>query len=104
MTYKRLHSDARLITSKLLTDGAYRDTSWGEALAAAASHIKAVEPGKAACVLSAHATLEENAALYALFCRLLSFGHVLMTGEERNESFADDILRDADQNPNARGA
>ncbi|MFW6050027.1 MAG: 2Fe-2S iron-sulfur cluster-binding protein [Myxococcota bacterium] len=100
MTYKRIHED-RIITGLLGRGEAQEVVAPEDALEEAVAKLKEVEPSKLAVVLSAQHASEDNFVLVKLAAAI---------GAERLYLAAlggwegDDILRDADNNPNRRGA
>jgi NADH-quinone oxidoreductase subunit G len=96
MTYKRLTSSDRLLRPT--------DCRWDEAVRRIAGWVEGTDPDRIAGVLSAHATLEENAALYTLLREAIGTPHVFMSRTDDDPSFADRLLRNEDVNPNVRGA
>jgi NADH-quinone oxidoreductase subunit G len=92
MTYKKLIDESRILETT-------RD-----AIKIMSEKLRGISPEKIAGVLSAQATLEENAAFHELFTKTIGTEHVFINGKAPDSHFADDFLRDADQNPNTRGA
>lgn len=92
MTYKRLISENRLLEPS------------DDALKLVAEKLRDIPPERIAGVLSAQATLEENDAFNKLFKEAIGTKHVFVGGKKDNSNFADNFLRDADQNPNTNGA
>jgi NADH-quinone oxidoreductase subunit G len=100
MTYKRIHED-RIITGLVGRGDAQDATMPEEAIETAVAQLGDVDPSKIGFVLSAQHASEDNFVLARLAREL---------GSERLYLAAlggwqgDDILRDADNNPNRRGA
>jgi NADH-quinone oxidoreductase subunit G len=92
MTYKELINEDRILEPT------------EDAMKIITEKLRGISPGKTAGVLSARATLEENAAFNELFTRIIGTEHVFVNGKESDPTFADDFLRDSDQNPNTKGA
>ncbi|MFW5876797.1 MAG: 2Fe-2S iron-sulfur cluster-binding protein [Myxococcota bacterium] len=100
MTYKRIH-EGRVITG-LLGRGEAQDVVPPEdAVEEAAAKLKDVDPAKIGFVLSAQHATEDNFVL-AKLAGALGSDKLFMAALEGWEG--DDILRDADNNPNRRGA
>lgn len=104
MTYKRLTSECRLTYPQVKRNGSYHDISWDEAIDLIGAQLKKSPPDKIAGILSAQATLEENAAFDHLFRSVLTTTAVFAGGNEPDPAFADHFLRAADTNPNTAGA
>lgn len=81
--------------------------SWDRALQAAASKLGAVlqaDAGAVGVVLSAQHTNEDNYVLSRLVKKIWQLENVYLGGKAPVPDRADDILRDADVNPNTNGA
>lgn len=81
-------------------------SSWERALQAASGKLKAAlqaDPGSVGVVLSAQHTNEDNYALSKLAREIWQLEHIYIGGKLPVPDRADDILRDADVNPNTAG-
>ena len=86
-------------------------TSWDRGLRAAADKLTAVRErqgaqgrrGAVGVVLSAQHTNEDNYVLYKLAHDIWQLDHIYLGGKAPAPERADDILRDADVNPNTAG-
>jgi NADH-quinone oxidoreductase subunit G len=100
MTYKRIHEDR--VTTGLIGRGEAQGPAMpDEALAEAAARLGEVAPDKVGFVLSAQHASEDNFVLGKL-AGALGAERIYMTGLPGWDG--DAILRDADNNPNRRGA
>jgi NADH-quinone oxidoreductase subunit G len=82
-------------------------TSWERALRASADKLEAVlrtARGSVGVVLSAQHTNEDNYVLYKLARDIWQLDNIYLGGKAPAPERADDILRDADVNPNTAGA
>lgn len=101
-TYKSLRDD-RLASA--VVDGL--PASWPKALETAAAKLKAVldsDRGSVGVVFSAQHSNEDNYVLAQLAREFWQIERVYLAGNSPQPDRADEILRDADVNPNMRGA
>lgn len=103
MTYRELDASVRLASPRMIRDGEYVDVDWNEAIARTAALIGSAPAEKIACLLSAGASLEENLSLSKFAKEVLGTDRTLWAGEPEDPSFADEVLRVSDRNPNAFG-
>lgn len=92
------------ILKPLVSDGGdFSEADWESALAFIARAAKENLERGIFIVLSACASLEENAALKSFAKEVLAAGPTAWSGRNSEPHFADKILRDADRNPNTAG-
>jgi len=103
MTYKKLGSEDRALKPIISENGELKEADWDHALNKISSTLKGISADKTAGVLSAQATLEENEAFNQLFRGRLKTNNIFMYGKIEDPDFADNFLRDRDQNPNTAG-
>jgi NADH-quinone oxidoreductase subunit G len=103
MTYRELDPSVRLASPRILRDGEYADVGWEEAVERALELLGSVEAESIACVLSAQTSVEENLALAKFAKETLGTGILLWSGRPEDPSFADEVLRMGDRNPNSFG-
>ena len=101
MTYKDERADMRIPSPMVRAGDGHERVGWGEAIARARELMRGTV--SIVGVLSAIASCEENAAMAALCSDLLKVKKLCWSGRGRDPAFADEILRDADRNPNERG-
>ena len=100
LSYRR-HHEGRLLAGTVGRGGERRIVDPEEALHAAVRQLEGVDGARVAVVLGAQHSDEDNQALADLG-RALGAEHWYLTGRAAWEG--DEVLRDADQNPNAAGA
>ncbi len=106
LSYKRFQGEQRLGRAHLRRDGSLQPVSWEAALDFVAEKLReASASGKAgaAAVVSAQATNEEIYAVARLFRGALRGSPVAGLSWSPPGATGDEILRDADKNPNTRG-
>jgi len=103
MTYKRINADERVLFPMKEVNGIYERISWESATAEMATKLKTYQPSDIVGVLSVQQSLEENMAALRFFKEVLKTSSIVWSGDEHDPSFADDILRDHDRNPNTNG-
>ena len=103
LSYRELDPTMRLASPRIVSDGEYVDVDWDGAIARARELIGAAGADKIACVLSAGASVEENLALSKFAKEALGTNAVLWAGQPDDPSFADDLIRMSDKNPNSFG-
>jgi NADH-quinone oxidoreductase subunit G len=96
LDYRRIH-EHRVLSARISGEGTTREL----ALDKARELVEAAKPDTSAVVLSAEHSLEDNFALLYLAKEILKTANVFVTG--RAPGTGDDILRDADKNPNTQG-
>jgi NADH-quinone oxidoreductase subunit G len=96
LDYQRIHQH-RVLNARVKGKRTDRD----DALKKAANLLKNVDPEKLGVVLSAEHSNEDNFALLRLARDYLGTGQLFVSGHPPGQ--ADDILRDADKNPNTNG-
>lgn len=100
MTYRRVH-EGRIVTGLVGRGEQREEVLPSEALEQAAAKLRGVDPKRIAFVLSAQHATEDNVAL-AQLAKALGAERLYLAALGGWEG--DDILRDADNNPNRRGA
>ncbi len=103
LSYKRINAEDRVLFPMIGKDGEMARTSWDEALANVADVMKIVEPEEIAVILSAQASCEENESVAGFFRDTVKTPNIFWSGADADPSFADNILKDADRNPNESG-
>lgn len=103
MTYRRLVDGGRILRPTVRTDDGASEISEDDAIRRIALWIEGAQPDRIAGILSAHATLEENAAFCTLLNEAIGTPHVFMSCTDDDPSFSDRLLRNSDMNPNTRG-
>ena len=103
LSYHRFHQD-RLVTGRVRSGGGVAEVSRAEAIAAAASALKASK--KLAVVLSAQHSTEDNFVLLKVARDLLGASKIYLGALDPAKTGwqGDEILRHADNNPNRAGA
>jgi NADH-quinone oxidoreductase subunit G len=103
LSYHRYHED-RLVTGRVRVAGAVREVSRGEAIAAGADALKNAK--KLAVVLSAQHSSEDNFVVLKVARDLLGARKVYLAALDPQKSgwHGDEILKNADNNPNRAGA
>jgi len=96
LDYRRIHA-GRVLTHRVGGEG----TTQSLAFEKARELIESARPETSAVVLSAEHSLEDNFALLYLAKEILKTTNVFTTG--RPPGTGDDVLRDADKNPNTAG-
>ncbi|MFH1830760.1 MAG: 2Fe-2S iron-sulfur cluster-binding protein [Pseudomonadota bacterium] len=103
MTYKVLGRTKRFISPSVLIDSEQTSVSWEDALRRFSEIKEHKKTSEVVCALSAQASLEENLAIFRLARESLGADKVIFSGAAHEPGFADDMLRNADRNPNTRG-
>ncbi len=101
MTYKDIH-DGRVITAASRMGGVPRELSLEQGIAEAAKALEAHRGAKVAVVLSAQHSNEDNFALASFAKQVLGTDKFYLAAKGGWK--ADNILRNADNNPNRAGA
>ena len=96
LDYQRIHA-GRALTPRVSGEGTTREL----ALEKARELVEVAKPESSAIVLSAEHSLEDNFALLHLAKEILKTSHVYWGG--RPAGSGDQVLRDADKNPNTAG-
>jgi len=96
LDYRRVH-DGRVLTPRVSGEGTTKEL----AFEAAQKLVESAKPETSAVVLSAEHSLEDNFALLHLAKEILKTTNVFWTG--RPSGTGDQVLRDADKNPNTAG-
>ncbi len=96
LSYSRVHEN-RVLRAEI--DG--QTIEFERGLKKAAKLFKSADPDRTAIVLSAQHSNEDNFAMLVLARDYIGSGNVFVNGRPGGDS--DEILRDADKNPNARG-
>jgi NADH-quinone oxidoreductase subunit G len=100
MTYKRIH-EGRIVTGRVGRGDTQDPVMPEEAVDAAVEQLRGVSAAKIGFVLSAQHASEDNLVMTRL-AKALGSDRLYLAGLDGWEG--DDILRDADNNPNRRGA
>ncbi|MCB9591821.1 MAG: (2Fe-2S)-binding protein [Sandaracinaceae bacterium] len=101
MTYKRFHED-RVVAGRLRDGGRVSEVSRVDAIDAAAAALGGVPKGQVAVVVSAQHSSEDNYVLARMARELFGAERFYLAGKPAWRG--DDILRNADANPNRAGA
>jgi NADH-quinone oxidoreductase subunit G len=96
LDYRRIHS-GRVLSPRVAGEGTTKELAFDKAR----ELLAAAKPETSAVVLSAEHSLEDNFALLHLAKEVLKTTNVFVTG--RPVGTADQVLRDADKNPNTAG-
>ncbi len=96
LDYRRIHSE-RVLAPRVGGEGTTKELAFEKARGL----IEAAKPESSAVVLSAEHSLEDNFALLHLAKEVLKTQNIFVTG--RPPGTADQVLRDADKNPNTAG-
>jgi len=103
LSYKQIHADNRVFYPLITIDDEFRRVSWDEAILKLQESMKETKPEEIVGILSARATVEENEA-FALFLReKIETTNLCWSGLDSDSGFGDQLIRDADRNPNVRG-
>jgi NADH-quinone oxidoreductase subunit G len=103
LSYKRINSADRVLFPMILSDHELRRSSWTDALLRVKELAGKVKPEETAGVLSALASVEENEAFARFMREEMNTQNIFWSGRDSDPSFKDNMLRDADKNPNTKG-
>jgi NADH-quinone oxidoreductase subunit G len=96
LDYRRIH-EGRVLTASVSGEATSREA----ALAKATALLTGAQPETSAVVLSAEHSQEDNFALLEFAKEVLKTTNIFVSG--RMPGTGDDVLRDADKNPNSNG-
>jgi NADH-quinone oxidoreductase subunit G len=102
-SYLHVQSPDRLRGPQVRTDQVRADAGWDEAVARAASELRAFKKSEIAVIGSAYATNEDNYLLQKFAREVLGTKHMDLL-PHTDPSFEDALLRKADRTPNFTGA
>lgn len=103
-TYRAINAADRVLKPLMLKGSDTLPVRWEDALSAVADLVQNEKADEVIAVLSARASMEENAAFAALAREVFEAKQLMWSGEKPEPEFADDLLRCADRNCNAAGA
>jgi NADH-quinone oxidoreductase subunit G len=103
LSYKQIHADNRVIYPLIIVDDEFKRVSWDEAILKIQEIIEETKPEEIAGVLSARATVEENEAFASFLREKIKTTKLYWSGLDSDFAFGDQLIRDADRNPNVRG-
>jgi NADH-quinone oxidoreductase subunit G len=102
-TFKFVNAEDRIDSPKLMVEGRQINVGWDEAIAEAASRLKAYPKDQVAVLGSAFATCEDN-FITAKFAKSVIGTKHLDFIKHVDSDFGDDILKQNDVTPNSLGA
>jgi len=102
-TFKFVNAEDRIDSPKLMVEGQQINVGWDEALAEAASRLKAYPKDQVAVLGSAFATCEDNFITAKFAKSVIGTNHLDFIKHFDND-FGDDILKQDDVTPNSLGA
>lgn len=103
LSYKKINSEERVLYPRISINGELVSVGIEEALSKVKELVGELKQDEIAGILSAKATVEENEALARFLGDVIKTPNIYWSGSDTDPSFSDDILRNADKNPNTRG-
>lgn len=103
MTYKTILAENRVLKPVTFKESLPKEIKWSDAVNIIVKFIRENADCKKIGILSAQSSVEENFAFAEFLKKIIGAEKILWSGEERDPSFADEILRSADKNPNTAG-
>lgn len=103
MTYKAVLAKNRILSPQVKSAGKFAPSSWNNSIAQVKGFIRTNPNEGISVILSAESSIEDNVAIAELGRNLSDKVEIFWSGRDPDPAFADEILRDANRNPNTIG-